>query len=86
MHKTRFNCACALVGSAKSNKAFEFQRRLDFKKYSFFGTRCISNLAEFPARSGISLCLVISRVELIRKDKEKKFRSARKIPPGGKWP
>jgi hypothetical protein len=26
------------------------------------------------------LCLVISRVELIRKDKEK-FRSARKIPP-----
>ena len=27
--------------------------------------------------------LVISRVELIRKDKEK-FRSARKIPPSGK--
>jgi hypothetical protein len=33
--------------------------------------------AEFSAPSGISLCLVISRVELIRKDKEK-FRSARK--------
>jgi hypothetical protein len=36
--------------------------------------------AEFSARSGIFLCLVISRVELIRKDKEK-FHSARKIPP-----
>jgi hypothetical protein len=34
-------------------------------------------------RSGIFLCIVISRVELIRKDKEK-FRSARKIPPSGK--
>ena len=33
--------------------------------------------------SGIFLCLVISRVELIRKDKEK-FRSARKILPNGK--
>ena len=31
----------------------------------------------------VFLCLVISRVELIRKDKEK-FRSARKIPPSGK--
>jgi hypothetical protein len=30
-------------------------------------------------------CFVISRVELIRKDKEK-FRSARKIPPSGKRP
>ena len=37
----------------------------------------------YSARSGIFLCLVISRVELIRKDKEK-FRSVRKIPPSGK--
>ena len=37
----------------------------------------------YSARSGIFLCLVISRVELIRKDKEK-FRSVRKIPPRGK--
>jgi hypothetical protein len=41
--------------------------------------------AEFSARSGIFRCLVISRVELIRKDKEK-FRSARKIPPCGRRP
>ena len=42
-------------------------------------------LAEFSARSGIFLCLVISRVESIRKDKEK-FSSARKIPSSGKRP
>jgi hypothetical protein len=42
------------------------------------------NLAEFCVRNGIFLCLiVISRVELIRKDKEK-FRSARKIPQSEK--
>jgi hypothetical protein len=34
---------------------------------------------------GGGACLVISRVELIIKDK-KKFRSARKIPPSGKRP
>ena len=34
----------------------------------------------FSTRSVIFLCLVISRVELIRKDKEK-FRSARKFRP-----
>jgi hypothetical protein len=38
------------------------------------------NLNRFSTRRN---CLVISRVELIRKDKEK-FRSARKIPPSGK--
>jgi hypothetical protein len=36
-------------------------------------------------RSGIFLCLVISQVELTRKDKEK-FRSAREIPSSGKRP
>jgi hypothetical protein len=35
---------------------------------------------EFCARCGIFLCLVISRVEI------KKFCSARKISPSGKWP
>ena len=39
--------------------------------------------AEFCAWSGILICLVISRVELIRKDEEI-FRSACKIPPSGK--
>ena len=43
----------------------------------------VFHLAEFCARSGIFLCLVISRVELIRKDKEN-FRCARKIAPSGK--
>ena len=38
----------------------------------------VFHYAEFCARSGIFLCLVISRVELIRKDKDK-FHSARKI-------
>ena len=47
------------------------------------GTRLVFHQAEFCARSGIFLCLVISRVELIRKAKER-FRSARKIPPSGK--
>ena len=35
---------------------------------------------EFSARSGIFLCLVISGVELIRKDKEK-FRFVQKFRP-----
>ena len=35
------------------------------------------------ARGAEFFCLVISRVELIRKEKEK-FHSARKIPPSGK--
>jgi hypothetical protein len=43
----------------------------------------VFHYAEFCARSGIFLCFVISRVELIRKDKEN-FRSARKIPTSGK--
>jgi hypothetical protein len=47
------------------------------------GIKPVFHLAELCARSGIFLCLVISRVELIRKDKER-FRSARKIPPSGK--
>jgi hypothetical protein len=38
----------------------------------------------FPL-GGIFLCFVNSRVELIRKDKEK-FRSVQKISPGGKQP
>jgi hypothetical protein len=43
----------------------------------------VFHLAEFCARSGLFLCLLISLLELIRKDKEK-FRCARKIPPNGK--
>jgi hypothetical protein len=56
--------------------------RLCFVKVSF---KAVFHCAEFSARSGISLCLVISRVELFRKDKEK-FPSARKIPHSRKRP
>jgi hypothetical protein len=51
--------------------------------YSVTWVKPVFHWAEFCTRSGIFLCLVISRVELIRKDKEES-RSARKIPPSGK--
>jgi hypothetical protein len=56
-------------------------------KASYLAKRfsAVFHWAEFSARCRISLCFVISRVELIRKDKEK-FPSARKIPPSGKRP
>jgi hypothetical protein len=56
------------------------------RKFSSLGViKAVFHYVKFSAQSRIFFCLVISRVELIRKDKEK-FRFARKIPSSGKRP
>jgi hypothetical protein len=67
-------------------------RRIQFKQYIMklneiyhliiYCLNCIRRGENSRAERNF-LCLVISRVELIRKDKEN-FRSARKIAPSGK--
>ena len=62
---------------------FTFYTVHEFYTIHYIDFKPIFHLAEVCARSGIFLCLVISLMEPIRKDKQK-FRSARKIPPSGK--
>ena len=47
--------------------------------------RAVFHLAEFSARNDIFFCLLTPTLSQVV-FKQKKYRSARKIPPSGKWP